>query len=101
MFIPETARHYGLRVDGAADDRLDPVLETRAAVSMLSELHDRYGDWPLALAAYNQGHRAVDAAIAAGGSRNAGTLVREGLLNGYTSTVLAAVLVLRNPKLVE
>lgn len=92
MFIPATARRYGLHVDAVTDERLDPVLETRAAVALLSELHERYGGWPLALAAYNQGERTVDAAVAAG---------RTDRLNGYTSTVLATVLVLRNPALVD
>ena len=101
MFIPETAREYGMRVDGLTDERLDPARETRAAVALLSDLHERYGDWPLALAAYNQGERAVDAAIAAGGSRDAAALARDGHLNGYTSTVLAAVLILRDPRLVD
>jgi hypothetical protein len=101
MFIPDTARHYGLRVDAANDERLDPALETRAAVTMLSELHEKYGDWLLALAAYNQGDRAVDAAIAAGNVRDASALVDMGHLNNYTATVMAGLLVLRNPALVE
>ena len=101
MFIPQTAREYGLRVDAVTDERLDPVRETRSAVALLSDLYERYGDWPLALAAYNQGSRAVDAAIATGSSRDAAALARQGHLNGYTSTVLAAVLVLRSPGVVE
>ena len=101
MFIPETAREYGLRVDAVTDERLDPKRETRSAVALLSDLYERYGDWPLALAAYNQGPRAVDAAIAAGGSRDASALARQGHLNGYSSTVLAAVLVLRSPGVVD
>jgi len=41
------------------DDRLNPHLATKAAISYLQDLYERYGDWPLALAAYNAGEKAV------------------------------------------
>ncbi|MEZ4236367.1 MAG: transglycosylase SLT domain-containing protein [Myxococcota bacterium] len=53
MFIPSTARAYGLQVDDAVDERLDPASVTGAAIALLSDLQ-RYGDWALALAGYNQ-----------------------------------------------
>jgi membrane-bound lytic murein transglycosylase D len=101
MFIPETARRYGLKVDAKRDERLDVARETEAAASLFQALHARYGDWRLALAAYNQGEGAVDRAIADTGVRDAGELVRTGKLNGYTATVQAAVLLLRNPHLLD
>lgn len=101
MFIPETARRYGLEVSDARDERLDVARETEAAASLLSDLHARYGDWRLALAAYNQGSKKVDAALAAGGSRDATALVDAGQLNDYAATVQAGLLILRNPHLLD
>lgn len=101
MFIPQTARAYGLQVDAVADERLDLALETDAAVTLLTDLHARYGDWGLALAAYNQGHRAVDAAIEAGGSRDVLRLIEAGLLNPYAARVMAGALLLESPDLLR
>lgn len=101
MFIPETARRYGLTVSADRDERLDVARETDAAATYLSALFERYHDWRLALAAYNLGERRVDKALAEGGTRDPSELARAGLLNDYASTVMAGLLVLRNPRLLE
>jgi membrane-bound lytic murein transglycosylase D len=70
QFIPATARQYRLRINEQVDERLDPYRSTEAAVKMLAALYDQYGDWPLALAAYNCGPMRVNSAIRSAGCRN-------------------------------
>ncbi|MCB9780870.1 MAG: transglycosylase SLT domain-containing protein [Alphaproteobacteria bacterium] len=100
MFIPQTARDYGLRVDDRVDERFDLDKETAAAVALLSDLHAEFGDWGLALAAYNMGPKAVRAAIDAGGTDDPWELTQRGLINDYAASVMAAALLLESPDLV-
>ena len=59
QFIPSTARRFGLKIDWWVDERRDVVLATEAALDYLEELHGIFGDWLLALAAYNWGEGSV------------------------------------------
>ncbi|MGH7894563.1 MAG: lytic transglycosylase domain-containing protein [Candidatus Binatia bacterium] len=61
---PATARRFGLQVSDERDDRTHLERATRAAASYLAFLHERYDDWPLAIAAYNAGEGRVDRALA-------------------------------------
>jgi membrane-bound lytic murein transglycosylase D len=63
QFIAGTARLYDLHCDRMVDERNDPYLATRAAVAHLAELNAMFGDWELALAAYNSGPGRVQRAL--------------------------------------
>lgn len=63
QFMYSTGKMYGLNVSSYVDDRRDPIASTTAACKYLSKLYDIFGDWDLALAAYNSGPGNVNKAI--------------------------------------
>jgi len=65
QFIRSTGYRYGLKQDKYIDERMDPVKATRAAIQYMIELHDMFGDWTTAVAAYNCGEAAVQRVIRA------------------------------------
>lgn len=99
MFLPATGRTHGLRVDALLDERMSEEKETAAAAHLLAHLHRTYGDWGLALSAYNQGSERLDAAIARGGTRDVWALIARGFVNDYPARVFAAALLLEEPAL--
>ena len=64
QFVPATGRDFALRQNMFRDDRRSVLGSTRAALDYLQSLHKQFGDWQLALAAYNWGQGSVARAIA-------------------------------------
>lgn len=70
QFMPATARGLGMEINSLVDERRDPRVSTKNAVRYLKQLYDIYGDWSLAIAAYNCGPGNVNKAMRrAGGGK--------------------------------
>lgn len=69
QFMPATGRMYGMNTNSEVDDRMDPELSTEAAAKYLKSLHRMFGDWEVAMAAYNCGPGNVRKAIRRSGGK--------------------------------
>jgi membrane-bound lytic murein transglycosylase D len=102
QFIGETGSLYQLKRSGSFDERLDPEKATRAAARFLKFLHDRYGDWYLAMAAYNCGAGAVDRAVERTGYADYWELLRRHALPretaNYVPIIIAMTIIAKNPQ---
>ena len=92
QFIPGTGDRYGLKRTAWTDERGNPEKSTRAAARYLRDLHALFGDWQLALAAYNWGEGRVAKVIRRTGIRDFWTLADRGLMPQETANYVPAVL---------
>ncbi|OED45793.1 lytic transglycosylase [Endozoicomonas sp. (ex Bugula neritina AB1)] len=102
QFMPATGRHYKLHQNWWYDGRRDVVSSTRAALDYMSSLHKRFGDWELALAAFNSGpgrvQRAVNKNKKAGKPTNFWALDLPSETTAYVPKLIALGKIVRNPK---
>ena len=63
QFMPATARGYKMTVNGTLDERCDPYISSEKAAELLKKQYEKFGDWGLALAAYNAGAGTVQKAL--------------------------------------
>ncbi len=102
QFIQGTARRYGLIVDFWEDQRFDPELAARASARYLKDLYDMFGDWQLALAAYNAGEMKVQRSLERTQKETFWDLKTTRYLRRetreYVPAILAAILIATNPK---
>jgi len=100
QFMPATGDVYGLQQNRFVDQRKNPRLATQAAAHHLRDLFQRFGDWNLALAAYNMGYEQVLDAIDRYGTSDFNELARQGALPketaAYVPKIAAAALVANN-----
>ncbi|HUO15687.1 MAG TPA: transglycosylase SLT domain-containing protein [Verrucomicrobiae bacterium] len=101
QFMSSRARGYGLNHDMWLDDRQDPELSTRAAARHLKDLYEQFGDWYLAMAAYNSGPGTVQAAVKRTGYADFWELYRRNVLpketRNYVPIILAVTIMAKNP----
>lgn len=101
QFMPGTARLYGLKMNMFIDERRDPAKSTLAAARHLRDLYEEFGDWYLAMAAYNAGPGRVRSAMRRTGSDDFWALADSAYLpvetKNYVPKVLAALQLASNP----
>ncbi len=107
QFMVGTSSRYGLITDSWVDQRFDPYLATHAAAKYLKELYAMFGDWYLALAAYNAGEAKIAKALEQTGAGGFNELVEQNHKLGrraqlrretknYVPQFLAALKIVRN-----
>src|SRR5580693_5319101 len=101
QFMASRARGYGLSHNMWVDDRQDPEKSTRAAAHHLKDLYNQFGDWYLAMAAYNSGPGTVQAAVKRTGYADFWELYQRNVLpketRNYVPIILAVTIMAKNP----
>jgi membrane-bound lytic murein transglycosylase D len=101
QFMAGTARLYDLKVNFWLDERLDVAKATRGAARHLKDLKAEFGDWYLALAAYNSGPGRVGRVIKRHGEMDYWKMTERRLLpletRNYVPSILASIFIYRNP----
>ncbi len=101
QFMASRATGYGLSRNWWVDDRQDPEKATRAAARHLKDLHNQFGDWYLAMAAYNSGPGTVQAAVQRTGYADFWELYRRNVLpqetKNYVPIIVAVTIMAKNP----
>ncbi|MGA2103408.1 MAG: lytic transglycosylase domain-containing protein, partial [Candidatus Sulfotelmatobacter sp.] len=101
QFMASRGRGYGLNHNMWVDDRQDPEKSTRAAAHHLKDLYNQFGDWYLAMAAYNSGPGTVQAAVKRTGYADFWELYNRNVLpketKNYVPIILAVTIMTKNP----
>lgn len=102
QFMLGTGRLYGLRQDWWIDERSDIVKSTHAAAQHLRDLYERFGDWHLAMAAYNVGSSRIERVRRRYGELDYWAMVKRRMLpretRSFVPSILAALIIFRNPE---
>ncbi len=102
QFMTYTGPEYGLTRNGYFDYRFDPEKSTRAYARYIKVLHGMFGDWYLAMAAYDWGPLNIQRVVSRSGYADYWELYRRGMMpaetRAYVPKILAAVLMAKNPE---
>ena len=101
QFIEETGKRYGLKKSRILDERSDPIKSTLAAAAYFRDLYEMFGDWHLAMAAYDSGEGKILRGLQRTGARDywelsSGTFLHRETRD-YVPFVMAAALIAKNP----
>jgi membrane-bound lytic murein transglycosylase D len=96
-------RDFQIEITEKIDKRLDPDTESDVVFSYLRSRFEKYRDWPLTILELNTGHTNIDYGMKATKTKNGWDLVAAGYENdpGYLPMVMAAILILRNPSILD
>ena len=102
QFMASRAKGYGLQRSPWMDERQDPEKSTRAAAHHLKDLYNQFGDWYLAMAAYNSGPGTVQSAVKRTGYADFWQLYDRNVLpketRNYVPIILAMTIMAKNPE---
>ena len=102
QFMASRAKGYGLERSWWVDERQDPEKSTRAAARHLKDLYNQFGDWYLAMAAYNSGPGTVQAAVKRTGYADFWQLYQRNVLpketRNYVPIIVAVTIMAKNPE---
>ena len=98
QFMSSTGRKYGLTVDREIDDRRNIFAATRSAIAYLKDLHEKFGSWTLAAAAFNMGEQGLEAEILSQATDNYYDLYIPLETQRYMFRILSAKLILSSPQ---
>jgi membrane-bound lytic murein transglycosylase D len=100
QFMPTGA--YGLARNGWVDERFDPEKSSRAYAKYIKSLYDQFGDWYLAMAAYDWGPGYVQRSVMRTGYADYWELYKRNVLpqetKNYVPGIIAAIIMAKNPK---
>ena len=100
QFMKWTGKNYGLKITPWIDERRDPIKATQAAIKYLSDLHDMFDNWYLAITAYNAGENKISRAITRYRTRDAEKLLKYHYLKretrNYVPKLIAAIEIAKN-----
>lgn len=102
QFIRSTGKMYDLEINSYIDERRNPVKATQSAIAFLADLYDQFGDWHLAVAAYNAGGRKISKGLKRYKTDNFWELAQKGYLKletkRYVPKLIAAILIAKDPE---
>lgn len=97
QFVSSSGKRFGMTQNSDIDERKDIIKSTRAAITYLIYLHDMFGSWELAIAAYNWGEGNIYNAMTSSGSKNFYDLDVRDVTRQYVPKVIALANIIQNP----